>query len=55
MAGLSFVGSGAGEDEEEGDFADMAYNLGAGKFLEHEVWRGWMVACGCRSKQITEG
>ena len=41
MAGLSYVGSGASEDDEEGDFADMAYNLGAGKFLEQEVRLLW--------------
>uniref|UniRef100_A0A7S3VR51 Uncharacterized protein n=4 Tax=Dunaliella tertiolecta TaxID=3047 RepID=A0A7S3VR51_DUNTE len=37
MTSLSFVGSGAGTDDEESrDFADMAYNLGAGNFLTIE-------------------
>lgn len=37
MAGLSFVGSGAGTDDESGDFADMAYNLGTRNLLGNEV------------------
>ncbi|KAF5842028.1 hypothetical protein DUNSADRAFT_9597 [Dunaliella salina] len=37
MTNLSYVGSGAGTDDDEShDFADMAYNLRAGNFLTNE-------------------